>query len=155
MFCDGYCSINDHEIPTKLSNSRIKCTNLGWDPERKCHIVYIPEIDRITQSGSAEWNQRSFSSFGPMSKSIVQKRRELPHVHVAMLCRKLSRRTGQADLGSRAGTQAGQRHLQGILLASCPSCWPVANPLRICLLQLLRLTSTPTLRAHRDLVALG
>ena len=78
MFCDGYRSINDHEIPTKVSNSRIKCTNLGWDPERRCHIVYIPEIDRITQSLSAEWNQRSFTSFGPSSNSIVQARRELP-----------------------------------------------------------------------------
>ena len=52
-------------MPTKVSNTKIKCTNLGWDPERKCHIVYIHEIDRITQSLSAEWNQRSFSSFGP------------------------------------------------------------------------------------------
>ena len=79
MFCDSYCTINDHEVPTKVSNSRIKCTNLGWDPERKCHIIYIHEIDHITQSLNANWNQRCFSSFGPASKSIVQARRELPH----------------------------------------------------------------------------
>jgi hypothetical protein len=78
MFCDGYCSINDHEVPTKVSNTRIKCTNLGWDPERSCHFVYIAEIDRVTQSVSAEWNERSFSSLGPTSKSILQARRDLP-----------------------------------------------------------------------------
>ena len=54
MYCDGYCSIYDHEIPTKVSNSRMKCPNLGWDPERKCDIVYLPEIDRVTQSSNCD-----------------------------------------------------------------------------------------------------
>ena len=79
MFCDGYCSIQDDEIPTKVSNSRIKCVNLGYCPERKCDIVYLPEINRVTQSNDTDWNERSFSSFGPAAKSIKQQQRELPH----------------------------------------------------------------------------
>ena len=97
-------------MPTKVSNTRIKCTNLGWDPERNCHIVYTAEIDRVTQSISAEWNERSFSSLGPTSKSILQARRDLPKTMRTEVQKAIDE--GKAEY-VKAGKQA-QKELEAI-----------------------------------------
>ena len=77
MFCDCYCSIEDKEIPTKVSSVRVKAVHLGYDPIRRCYIVYIPEINRVTQTLDCDFTERSFSALGPDSKTISIKARDI------------------------------------------------------------------------------
>ena len=78
MFCDAYCSINDHEIPTKISSVRVKCTYLGWSAYHQAAIVYIPSIKRITQTVDIDYNERSFTMLAPPSDPIKQRQPPTP-----------------------------------------------------------------------------
>eukprot|EP00966_Prymnesium_polylepis_P020365 468986-Prymnesium_polylepis.1 len=49
--CDCFATIaNASDLPTSVTSTRIRCVNLGWDPRRLAHFIYIPELGRITQS---------------------------------------------------------------------------------------------------------
>ena len=58
---------------------RVKSVHLGWDKHRSCYHIWIPEINRLTQSIHLDFHERSFTELGP-SVSAMRLRNRKTHV---------------------------------------------------------------------------
>ena len=71
--CKTYYLVPEHDRPSKLSPRAMAAVYLGDDPQRKGHVVWIPELRKITTAYHVVFSEDEYYDFHTVPKSNIPK----------------------------------------------------------------------------------